>query len=160
VLGKDQNLQLTYRGTEDIEMIAQERISGNWNRVVGAVKKNFGQITNDDLQRVEGNVDQLIGLIQSKTGRSREQIDAFLNDCCSSAEGVYDEVTGRMAEYTDAASEAFREGYDRLATAANRGYDDTMRAISRRPVESLAVAAGAGLLFGLVVGLSMTSRRR
>lgn len=141
-------------------MIAQERVSGNWNRIVGAVKKNFGQITNDDLNRVEGNVDQLVGLIQTKTGRSREQIEQFLNQCCTTAEGTFYEVSDRVAEYSDAASEALRENYDRLADAAGKGYDQTLRTISRRPMESLAVAVGAGALFGLVLGMSMAARRR
>lgn len=141
-------------------MIARERVSGNWNRIVGAVKKNFGQITNDDLNQIEGNVDQLIGLIQTKTGRSRDQIEHFLDDCCRSAEGVYHDVAGRVTEYSDVAGEAFRENYDRLADAAGRGYDETVRAVSRRPMESLAVAVGAGVLFGLVLGMSMTGRRR
>lgn len=141
-------------------MIAQERVSGNWNRIVGAVKKNFGQITNDDLTRVEGDVDQLVGLIQNKTGRSREQIEQFLDNCCESAEGIYHDISERMYEYSDAAGEAFRENYDRLADAAGRSYDQTVRTISRRPMESLAVAVGAGVLFGLVVGMSLTGRRR
>lgn len=141
-------------------MIAQERVSGNWNRIVGAVKKNFGQITNDDLQRVEGSVDQLVGLIQTKTGRSREQIEQFLDQCCTSAEGTYQDITERVAEYSETASEAIRENYDRLAEAAERGYGETVKTISRRPMESLAVAVGAGALFGLVLGMSMASRRR
>jgi uncharacterized protein YjbJ (UPF0337 family) len=142
------------------KMVAQERISGNWHRIVGDVKKNFGQITNDDLSRVEGNVEQLVGMIQTKTGRSREQIEQFLDDCCQSAEGVYHDMAERFHGYSDAAGEAFRENYDRMADAAGRGYDQTVQTISRRPMESLAVAVGAGILFGLVVGMSMTSHRR
>ena len=141
-------------------MIAQERVNGNWNRIVGAVKKNFGQITNDDLNRVEGNVDQLVGLIQTKTGRSREQIEQFLDNCCGSAEGMYQDIAERVHEYSDAAGEVIRENYDRWADAAGRGYNETVKTISRRPMESLAVAVGAGVLFGLVVGMSMTGRRR
>jgi len=141
-------------------MIAQERVSGNWNRIVGAVKKNFGQITNDDLSRVEGSVDQLVGLIQTKTGRSREQIEQFLNQCCTSAEGTYHDISERVAEYSGAATDAVRENYDRLAEAAERGYDETVKTISRRPMESLLVAVGAGALLGVVLGMSMASRRR
>ena len=79
-------------------MISQETLRGNWNQIVGAIKKEFGQITGDDLTRVRGNVDQLIGRIQEKTGHSREQIDAFLSSCVANAGETYNGVTETSAQ--------------------------------------------------------------
>ncbi len=141
-------------------MISKERMQGSWNQVVGAVKKEYGQITGDDLKRVEGSVEQLIGLIQSKTGRSREQIDAFLSSCCTAAESTLNRIGEKASEYADYAGEAVRENYGRAKETAQRGYEQTARTVSKRPLESLALVAGAGLLAGLVVGLSLTRRGR
>lgn len=141
-------------------MITQERLKGNWNQVAGAVKEKFGQISGDELKRVNGNLDQLVGLIQQKTGKSREQVAEFLNSCCSSAESSYNRISEKATEYAEAAGEAVRENYDRAVQSAQRGYEQTVQTVSRKPLESLAVAVGLGMLTGLVVGLSMSSRRR
>jgi hypothetical protein len=44
-------------------MSTQEKVMGNWNQVKGKVKQKWGQLTDDELSEVEGNVDQLIGLV-------------------------------------------------------------------------------------------------
>ena len=141
-------------------MISQERLEGNWNSILGAVKEKFGQVTGDELTRVRGSVDKLIGLIERKTGRSREQIEAFLDECCQGAESTVNRVASKASEYADMAGEAVRENYDRLATEAQRGYDYTVTSMKRRPLESVAIALGAGMVAGLLVGLSLAGRRQ
>ncbi len=140
-------------------MISQEILRGNWNQVVGAIKKEFGQITGDDLTRVRGNVDQLIGLIQEKTGHSREQIDAFLSSCVANAGDTYNRITETASQYANAAGESLQQNYDRVADSAQQGYRQAVQTVSKRPMESLAIAVGAGMLAGLVFGLSLSRRR-
>ena len=55
-------------------MINREQLMGNWNSVVGSIKDKFGDFTKEELAKVEGNFQQLVGLIQRKTGKSQEQI--------------------------------------------------------------------------------------
>ena len=141
-------------------MISKERIDGSWNQILGAVKENFGQITGDELKRVEGNAEQLIGLVQRKTGKTREQIESFLDDCCRSADSTLNRFTERASEYADMAGEEVRDNYQRMAAETQRGYDYTLKTMKRRPLESVAIALGAGLLAGLTLGLTMSSRRR
>jgi uncharacterized protein YjbJ (UPF0337 family) len=51
----------------------------------GKAKEKWGELTDDDLDRVEGKRDQLVGLIQERYGRKRDQVqkevDAFFTDC-------------------------------------------------------------------------------
>ena len=56
-----------------------DKLSGNWNTVKGALKKNYGELTDDDLQYSEGQEDQLIGNIQQKTGKTKEEIKDFID---------------------------------------------------------------------------------
>ncbi len=69
-------------------------------------------------------------------------------------------VSDMASEYARGASDAVRENYDYLASSAQRRYDDTVRNVARRPLESVAIALGAGLLVGLVMSMSLFSRRR
>jgi ElaB/YqjD/DUF883 family membrane-anchored ribosome-binding protein len=62
------------------------------------------------------------------------------------------ETAGRYAEQ---ASEAFREQYDHAAESVRAGYERAGEMVRRSPVESVAVAFGAGIITGVVVGLMM-----
>jgi uncharacterized protein YjbJ (UPF0337 family) len=57
-------------------------LKGKWLQVKGSIKEKWGQLTDDDLNRVSGNVDRLIGLVQERYGYQKEeakrQVDAFL----------------------------------------------------------------------------------
>ena len=63
--------------------INAQELQGQWNRLRGQVKEKWGQLTDDDLQIQGGNIDQLVGRIQQKTGEGREAIEKFLNDLTS-----------------------------------------------------------------------------
>jgi uncharacterized protein YjbJ (UPF0337 family) len=57
-------------------------VKGNWNIAKGKLKQKFAQLTDDDLQFVEGKEDELIGRIQKRTGQAKEQIERA-DDCCA-----------------------------------------------------------------------------
>jgi uncharacterized protein YjbJ (UPF0337 family) len=55
-------------------------MKGKWNEFKGKAKERWGELTDDDLDRVEGRRDQLVGLVQQKYGRSREEAERELNE--------------------------------------------------------------------------------
>jgi uncharacterized protein YjbJ (UPF0337 family) len=136
-------------------MTTQQELSGKWKQLVGKVKEKYGQITDHDLTRVEGNVDQLVGIVQQKTGQTREQIEAFFEECGESCESMMDHVSG----YASAAGETLREGYDSVADQTKRGYDASVKTLARHPLESVGTAFGIGMVAGLLIGISLGSRR-
>ncbi len=140
-------------------MVSQDRVEGNWNRIVGVLKEKYGQITGDELAQVDGNVDQLVGLLQKRTGQSKEQINAFLTRCCKSSEQSVNRLGEQAADYASVAGEAVRDNYEQVVEGAREGYQQTLKQMKKRPLESIAVAVGVGVLTGLCVGLSLTKRR-
>ena len=52
---------------------------GKWKEMRGQVKEWWGKLTDDDLERVGGKVDQLIALLQQKYGYTREQAEQEFN---------------------------------------------------------------------------------
>ena len=60
-----------------------DRIEGNWKELKGKVQKNWGKLTNDDLDELEGNRKELVGKLQQAYGKTKEQaekeVDEFLN---------------------------------------------------------------------------------
>jgi uncharacterized protein YjbJ (UPF0337 family) len=50
------------------------KAEGDWNQLLGKAKQLWGELTDDDLAVVEGNLNELLGRIQAKTGSSMEEI--------------------------------------------------------------------------------------
>jgi uncharacterized protein YjbJ (UPF0337 family) len=55
------------------------QIKGNWNEMKGKIKQQWGDLTDDDLKYEEGREDELLGRIQKKTGKSREEVVNYIN---------------------------------------------------------------------------------
>ncbi|WP_428681557.1 CsbD family protein [Reyranella sp.] len=53
-----------------------EKFKGSWSQTKGAVKEEWGKLTDDDLLAIEGRRDQLVGKIQTRYGISREAAEA------------------------------------------------------------------------------------
>ena len=50
------------------------QIKGNWNQIKGKLKQTYGDLTDDDLIYIEGKEDELLGRLQEKTGKTKEQL--------------------------------------------------------------------------------------
>lgn len=48
---------------------------GNWNIAKGKLKQTFARFMHDDLQFIEGKVDELIGRIQKRKAETRSRIE-------------------------------------------------------------------------------------
>jgi len=62
--------------TQSDSKVIWEKIKGSWNQTKGAVKEQWGKLTDDDLLEIEGRRDQLVGKIQTRYGITREQAEA------------------------------------------------------------------------------------
>ena len=51
-------------------------IRGNWNEIKGKLKQKYGQLTDDDLMFAKGKEDELLGRLQKKLGRTKDEIRA------------------------------------------------------------------------------------
>ncbi|MFN2395537.1 MAG: CsbD family protein [Bacteroidales bacterium] len=49
-------------------------IKGKWNEMKGKLKQKYGDLTEDDLAYVEGQDDELIGKLQKKMGKTRDEV--------------------------------------------------------------------------------------
>ncbi len=50
------------------------QFKGGWNQVKGKLKQKYGQLTDDDLAFAEGKEDELLGRLQQKLGKSKEDL--------------------------------------------------------------------------------------
>ncbi len=57
-----------------------DRVEGNWQQIQGKVKERWGKLTDNDLDRVAGRRDLLIGKLQEIYGLGMERVEAELRD--------------------------------------------------------------------------------
>lgn len=158
-------------------MITKEELKGSWRQIKGSIREKFGQITDDDLERAGGNVDQLIGLIEKKTGEARRNIETYLQEMVDNGSSVARQASEVARDFAQHASEnlhrgyenaqtAVRQGYDQASHTVRQGYDNASSAVRdqvgqaevvvrRNPIESVAVVLGTGIVVGAIIGLLM-----
>jgi len=150
-------------------MVNEQTLQGNWNEIKGKLRNKWGQLTNDDLQSAHGNIEQLVGLIQRKTGEARSSVERFLEDATSGGASSISQAADTAREYAQQAMETvqerskqaadnLRKSYGQAAESVRHGYDQAEEMIKERPAESAAVCFGVGMLVGVVLGLAFRGR--
>ncbi len=55
-------------------------LKGNWNEIKGKLKQKYGQLTDDDLTFAEGKEDEMLGRLQKRLGRTKEELRTELEE--------------------------------------------------------------------------------
>jgi uncharacterized protein YjbJ (UPF0337 family) len=50
------------------------KMNGSWNDAKGKAKKQYANLTDDDLLYEEGKDDELVGRIQKKIGKTKDEV--------------------------------------------------------------------------------------
>ena len=56
-----------------------DKIRGNWNNIKGKLKQQYAELTDDDLAYVEGKEEELLGRLQKKLGKTKEQVKEMID---------------------------------------------------------------------------------
>ena len=57
-----------------------DQLQGKWKQMKGAVKERWGKLTDDDVDIIHGQRDQLIGRIQERYGIAKEEAQKQVDD--------------------------------------------------------------------------------
>jgi len=139
-------------------MINQQTLQGNWNEIKGKLRTKWGQLTNDELQTFDGNVDRLVGMIQRKTGEARGAVEHFLEEASANGASMFSQASETVRDYAHQAAEKVQESSKQAAETVRHGYEEAEKVVRQRPAESVAVCFGAGLVVGVFLGLLLRSR--
>ncbi len=53
----------------------RDTLKGQWTQLKGKVRQQWGKLTDDDLDKIQGNYEMLVGRLQTLYGRSREETE-------------------------------------------------------------------------------------
>jgi len=75
-------------------------LKGKWKEMKGKVKEQWGNLTDDDLDRIEGRSDQVIGLLQQRYGYTKDRAEEEYNRFVQRSAPSDQEALGRGASRT------------------------------------------------------------
>lgn len=55
------------------------KIKGSWNDIKGKIKQQYAYLTNEDLYYVEGKENELVGRLQKKLGKTKDEVIDLIN---------------------------------------------------------------------------------
>jgi uncharacterized protein YjbJ (UPF0337 family) len=58
----------------------EDVLQGKWRQLKGEVKSQWGKLTDDDIDRAEGDTEKLIGRVQERYGYAREDAKREVDD--------------------------------------------------------------------------------
>lgn len=57
-----------------------DKIRGNWNELKGKLKQSYGELTDDDLVYAEGKEDEILGRLQQKLGKTKDEVNKIIDN--------------------------------------------------------------------------------
>jgi uncharacterized protein YjbJ (UPF0337 family) len=63
-----------------------DTVKGNWKQWQGALQRQWGKLTDDDLTVINGDRIRLAGILQERYGRHKEQVERDIDDFVKSLE--------------------------------------------------------------------------
>lgn len=55
-------------------------IKGNWDTLKSKLKQQYGNLTDDDLAYAKGKEEELLGRLETKTGKTRKELTKIINN--------------------------------------------------------------------------------
>lgn len=55
-------------------------LTGNWNETKGILKQKFAILTDNDLLLIEGKQEEMLGRIQIKLGKTKEEVQKLISE--------------------------------------------------------------------------------
>ena len=156
-----------------------ELFTGQWNQLRGSVKSWWGRLTDDDLDRIGGQKDKLVGLVQEKYGQTREEAERDVERRLSEygdGGGIGAKVKTSASEFGANLSNKAREASSALSSSVDsaRSYfqdtsgdeliDDVLGAVRKYPMYACLVGLGVGYILAKGISgsddLEKVSRRK
>ena len=75
-----------------------DRVEGNWKQFKGKVKQKWGKLTDDQLDVISGNRDELVGKIQESYGIAKDEAEKEVKAWEGTFEEEYDRQTTRRKD--------------------------------------------------------------
>ncbi len=134
-------------------MISQQTLQGCWNEIKGKLRSKWGALTDDDFGIFNGNVEQLMGMIQRRTGEARDRIEDFFDQLHTDSSSAMNRAGESVRSGAQYAADSVRHTSQQAAAGVREGVAEVEGLVRHRPAQSLVVCFGAGVITGILASL-------
>ena len=71
---------MTNKRNLNIKAMNTTEVKGNWDEQKGKLKQKFAKLTNNDLLFLEGKKDEMLGKLQIKLGKTKEELHKIIQE--------------------------------------------------------------------------------
>jgi len=57
------------------DVMNKDTLEGNWKQAKGKLREKWGELTDDDVDKVDGKFDNLVGKLQERYGKAKEDVE-------------------------------------------------------------------------------------
>lgn len=57
----------------------KDQLEGKWKQIKGTFKQKYGQLTDNDMTYAEGKFDEMLGRLQERTGKTKEELKSEID---------------------------------------------------------------------------------
>jgi ElaB/YqjD/DUF883 family membrane-anchored ribosome-binding protein len=139
-------------------MVDHDALLQSWKEISEKLRQHWAELANEEFQSFDGDMNQLVELIQRKTGDARSIVEHYLDELKVNTASAVERATDDVREYAHESREKIEEGTRLAAEVLRESRKMAEEYARRRPGATMAVCVGVGILTGLVLGLS--TRRR
>jgi uncharacterized protein YjbJ (UPF0337 family) len=136
-------------------------LAGQWKQMKGSLKSWWGQLSDDDFDHIGGQKDRLIGWVQEKYGRTRDQatqeVDARLKEYDQKSNGTFGDLKAKALDVGETvvgkaseAATAVRSGVEKASSYfQEKTFDsigsDVAAIVRKYPVQAVLIGIGIGI---------------
>ncbi|MEK6553935.1 MAG: CsbD family protein [Bdellovibrionota bacterium] len=89
----------------------ESTVKGKWKEFKGEIQSQWGKLTADDIEQTKGNVTSIVGLIEQKYGKAKDDVSAKINDLATRFEMNVEE---KKADAAAATAEGTEKAKDKI----------------------------------------------
>lgn len=146
----------------------EDIFAGKWREMRGTLRSWWGRLSDDDLERIGGEKDKLVGLVQERYGQTREQaereVDRRLSEYGSGGGRMSSNLKSRVDELGSTVSTKAGEAAGAVAGGVQsarsylqeRDFDeltgDIVAWVRRYPIQACLIGIGLGYLIARSIG--------
>jgi uncharacterized protein YjbJ (UPF0337 family) len=135
-----------------------QTLDHHWQEIMGKLNEKWGSLREEELRHVKGDVDQLVGTIQRRTGETKDAIQKFLDEIAENYSGTAQQAMDAVRTFAGRAAESVQGAREQASESVRTSMRQTRQMVQQRPMESILTCFGVGVVTGVVVGMLLRSR--
>lgn len=132
-------MNLSRKDIQGVKM-NKEIFKGNWHELKGLIKEQWAEITDKDLDKINGKFEKMLGYLEKNYGYSKEAAEE------------------KISELMKQQSRLYAQGSKKIAKVCDHYLHDIEACMTKKPLQSALIAFGLGILVDRLISLASSNK--